>query len=932
MNVIGGTPVPDNETAVPGDGVDLVNPDLDNLFDTAPASERYSFVFDGSAQSLDHVLVNAQLIAGTLARREEHPRINADFPETDRNNAASAVRLADHDPIVSFYQVAAFATAGLSITKVENADPVTAGASLTWTITVTNAGPDAADAVSWNDTLPTGTTFVSLASPGGWSCTTPAVGAGGTISCSIATLAVTSSAFTLVANVDPALAAGTIVSNTAAVTSTTADLSSADNSATETTTVSTSADLSVTKTDTPDPVDAGSNITYTITATNAGPSYAASVSLSDMLPVGTTFVSLASPGGWSCTTPAVGATGTVSCSNPSLGLGSAVFTLTVAVGGSVADGTVISNTATVSSSTSDPNTGDESATATTTVQTIPISIDDVTVFEGNAGTTAMTFTVSLARAPGATVTVNYTTANDTALAGSDYSAAAGTVTFVPGDQSETIVVQVTGDTTDEVNETLFVNLSGVTGPGNLADTQGLGTITDDDGVPTISIANASVTEGSGGATTPMTFTVSLSNASASTVTVEASTANGTATAGPDYSTTAQTITFPPGNLAQSFVVPVVDDLVVESNESFFVNLAAPSNATLGDGQAIGTIFDDDETLPAPDPTIISTCLPVIGGSCVLSVGSLSGASQRYWYYSWTVNGAPAGTLPTLEVSFTEPGSYVVVVTVTGLDGQTGSATITITVADPCPAGRLCMHDERFEVSLFATDPRTGASADGVPLRENDQFGYFALPGLTGSTDNPEVFVKILDGRPINGFFWTFYGGLTDLAYTITVVDKETGEAKTYIKPGGSSAGGFDVGSGVTPEECAGEVDGTAGLPAVLTSCGEADDRLCLLGGRFKVTLSARDHRTGATADGVSIPENDLFGYFALPGLTGDPTNPEVFVKILDGTPVNGHNWIFYAGLTDFEYTITVIDVTTGALKRYVKPAASACGGFDTDGL
>ena len=70
----------------------------------------------------------------------------------------------------------------------------------------------------------------------------------------------------------------------------------------------------------------------------------------------------------------------------------------------------------------------------------------------------------------------------------------------------------------------------------------------------------------------------------------------------------------------------------------------------------------------------------------------------------------------------------------------------------------------------------------------------------------------------------------------------------------------------------------------------------------------------------------------MPDLTGDVTNPEVFVKILDGTPINGHHWIFYAGLTDLEYTITVFDTTTGEVKRYTKPAESSCGGFDTNGL
>ncbi|MFA6954716.1 MAG: Calx-beta domain-containing protein [Thermoanaerobaculia bacterium] len=932
MEVIAGTPVPDNETAVPGDGVDLVNPDFDNLFDTPPAGERYSYVFDGQTQNIDHGIVNAALIAATSARRLEHPRINTDFQAVDRNDPNTARHLSDHDPLVGYFEVAAFGSADVSLTKTDSPDPVNAGQNLTYTITVANVGPDAADTSAWSDTLPIGTTFVSLSSPGGWSCTTPAVGAGGTISCSIASLPVSSAAFTLTALVDPSVAAGTVLSNTATVTSTTADPTTGNESATATTTVATSADLSVTKVDTPDPVDAGSNITYTVTATNAGPSNAASVTLGDTLPAGTTFVSLSSPGGWSCSTPSVGSAGAISCTNSSMAVGFELFTLTVTVDGSVADGTVITNTATVASSTSDPNTGNESASATTTVSTIGVSINDVPVTEGNAGTTPATFTVTLARAAGATITLNYATANDTASAGSDYTTAAGTVTFVPGDTSETVTVQVTGDTTDEPNETFFVNLSGVSGPGSLTDAQGLGTITDDDGEPTISIANASALEGSGGGLTPMTFTVSLSNPSVSTITVDAATAAGTATPANDYSTTSQTITFLPGIVMQSFVVPVIDDVDIESSEAFFVNLSAPVNATLADGQAIGTITDDDETLDAPDPKIIANCEPVIGGPCVLTVGSLSGASQRYWYYQWFVVGVASGSLPSLEPRLTAPGSYVIVVVVTGLDGQTGTATITITIPDPCPAGRLCLHDKRFEVSLVATDQRTGAMADGVPLRENDHFGHFALPGLTGDTDNPEVFVKILDGTSINGHFWVFYGGLTDLGYVLTVVDKESGETKSYTKPGGSSAGGFDVGSGVTPEECVGEVDGEPGLPAVLTGCGEGTDRLCLLGGRFKVTLTARDQRTGNTAQGVSMPKNDLFGYFSLPGLTGDPTNPEVFVKVLDGTPVNGHNWIFFAGLTDLEYTLTVVDVTTGSLKTYTKKPGSACGGFDTNGL
>jgi uncharacterized repeat protein (TIGR01451 family) len=117
-------------------------------------------------------------------------------------------------------------------------DPVTAGNDLTYTITATNNGPLNADAAAWSDTLPAGTTFTSLVTPSGWSCTNPGVGAGGTINCSaVGTFAPGSKVFTLVVTVSPSVAGGTVISNTAAITTSTADSNAANNSATATTTV-----------------------------------------------------------------------------------------------------------------------------------------------------------------------------------------------------------------------------------------------------------------------------------------------------------------------------------------------------------------------------------------------------------------------------------------------------------------------------------------------------------------------------------------------------------------------------------------------------------------------------------------------------------------------------------------------------------------------
>jgi len=108
-----------------------------------------------------------------------------------------------------------------------------------------------------------------------------------------------------------------------------------------------------------------------------------------------------------------------------------------------------------------------------------LSVNDVTVTEGNSGTGSATFNVTLSPAATGTVTVGFTTADGTATAGSDYVASSGTLTFSPGDTVKTVTVIVNGDTTVEGNETFFVNLSAPTGA-ILADNQGQGTITNDD--------------------------------------------------------------------------------------------------------------------------------------------------------------------------------------------------------------------------------------------------------------------------------------------------------------------------------------------------------------------------------------------------------------------------------------------------------------------
>jgi uncharacterized repeat protein (TIGR01451 family) len=255
--------------------------------------------------------------------------------------------------------------ADLSVTKTDAPDPVTAGNNLTYTVTLTNNGPSDAQAVSLTDSVPANTTFVSETQNSGpvFTCANPAVGGTGTVSCSIATLASGASAtFTIVVHVNASTADGATITNSATAATTTTDPTPGNNTGTATTTVNTQADLHVTKSDNPDPVIAGTDLTYTIRVENLGPSNNGGFTLTDAIPVGTTFVSATSP-------DCVNASGTVTCTSAGLASGASVtWTITVHVASNLADGAMLSNTAAIATNmTTDPVSGNNTDTETTTV-------------------------------------------------------------------------------------------------------------------------------------------------------------------------------------------------------------------------------------------------------------------------------------------------------------------------------------------------------------------------------------------------------------------------------------------------------------------------------------------------------------------------------------------------------------------------------------
>ena len=339
-----------------------------------------------------------------------------------------------------------------------------------------------------------------------------------------------------------------------------------------------------------------------------------------------------------------------------------------------------------------------------------LSIDDVSQLEGDAGTKTFTFTVRLAvPAPAGGVSFDIATAEGTATAVSgDYVTKTLTGQLIPeGSTSYTFPVTVNGDTTIEQTETFSVNVTNVTGALVAAGQgTGTGTILNDD-FPSLSINDVARAEGNAG-TTSFTFTVSLSAPAPAAVSFNIATADGTATAASgDYvakALTAQTI--PAGSSSYTFPVTVNGDTLIESTETFFVNVTNVSGATVAKGQGTGTIQNDDQ------PT---------AGIYVVGVSQAEGNAGTT-NFNFTV----ALTAPTGAVSFdiatadgtatAASGDYVA----KALTGQTipaGSTSYTFPVA--VKGDTLIEPTETFYVNLtnIVGAAVTGSTANGTILND-----------------------------------------------------------------------------------------------------------------------------------------------------------------------------------------------------------------------
>lgn len=437
-------------------------------------------------------------------------------------------------------------------------------------------------------------------------------------------------------------------------------------------------------------------------------------------------------------------------------------------------------------------------------QPVALLVDSPTVTEGNTGTKLLTFSVGLSTASAATVSVNYSTGDSSASAGSDYVATSGALTFTPGQTAKTVAVTVNGDTTNEANEVLVLNLSSAVNA-VLPTSSVPGVILDDDPVkaPTyLVVSDAGAVEGDSG-TANATFTVTLSPPSASTVLVYYATSGGSAEADVDFVSASGSLAFAPGQTTKTVVVEVTGDVRPENDETFGLNLSGAVGASvLRNGT--GIIPRNDAT-----PAIWIGDASVVEGNTLTATAKVA-ISMSPSASPLTVNWSTSGSSAVEDDDFEGSANSVVFA-----PGET-----TKFVSIPVFSDDIDESDETFSVNLALAPGNVGTFLDSsgdVQIRDDDTFtvggavtngALVALPGVTITLSGNNFPDKVVTTNA-SGVFTLV--NVTDGSYVVT----PTAGGTTFVPASSNvTVRGGDVSGlafiGVTGAALGGRVTNSAG--------------------------------------------------------------------------------------------------------------------------
>jgi photosystem II stability/assembly factor-like uncharacterized protein len=231
-------------------------------------------------------------------------------------------------------------------------------------------------------------------------------------------------------------------------------------------------------------------------------------------------------------------------------------------------------------------------------------------------------------------------------------------------------------------------------------------------------------------------------------------------------------------------------------------------------------------------------------------------------------------------------------------------------ADLQPGSSLRLNGDRFLVKMsWETVPGVSGRGQTHTLTGDTGYAWFF------QESNVEVLLKVLDGCGLTGHFWVFAAGLTNVRTDITVADTQTRAVKIYHNPAGQPFQPIQDVNALACDAAASAAAAGTGLAAASGPSGP----ILLRNGRFQVTAEFVTAPGAAPQPmpGALLTDDAAYLWFF------DPNNVEIFLKVVDGCPVNGRFWVFAAGLTNVEVRITVVDTQTGEPKVYVNPPGQA---------
>ncbi|WP_277601974.1 putative Ig domain-containing protein [Altererythrobacter sp. BO-6] len=457
-----------------------------------------------------------------------------------------------------------------------------------------------------------------------------------------------------------------------------------------------------------------------------------------------------------------------------------------------------------------------------------LSINDVTVAEGNAGTVNAVFTVTLSAASGQTVTVNYATADGTATQPGDYTAANGTVTFAPGQTVRTLGVPVVGENLPEANETFLVNLSGATNA-TIADNQGVGTITNDD-VP-VTVSPGSLTGGTVGVAYSQSVTASGGTGPYTYVT-----SAGALPAGLTLSSGGVLSGIPTAGGSFTFTITATDSSAFpgpySGSQAYILTIAAPAIALPATTLSAGTLSAaySDAISPASggtSPFTYAVSAGALPGGLTLnaSTGAITGTPGALgtFNFSVTATDSSTGTGP-----FTATQSYAI--TINDVAPVAGASSLSVAYGAGATNVPLSLSGGPAVSLALATLPAHGtATVSGTTISYQPNAGYSGPDSFTYTATNS--------------------GGTSAPAtVSVTVADPSiaivaSGSLSTAV--GASYSQTFTFSGGATPF---GSYQVT-GLPAGLAITGNSATSVTVSGtptqaGSFTLGVSGTDSSTG----------------------------------------------------------------------------------------